>query len=89
MVGVFVFSAQSQPVAINEVDDKLTEVNYSSKRAQSEKEDSVTAPRKVMADSFKPKFMNMGIPNNWAGFGSVKEKLNIGQQDITNIGQWT
>ncbi|KAL5738140.1 hypothetical protein ACOSP7_030901 [Xanthoceras sorbifolium] len=81
MEDVFVFSAEEPPVVMEEATDLQPNSNFNSKRARFDGDCEI--PRKPMGASFKAKIM--GTPSSWSEFDALKEKLNIGQYDVTYV----
>ncbi|KAL5768426.1 hypothetical protein ACOSQ2_015209 [Xanthoceras sorbifolium] len=80
---MFVFTAKDQPTTMEEGSDKLPSSSTSSKRARGVKGTKMEDLRSVGKGSFKSKLLSMRNPRLWTGFGALREKLSIRQEDIT------
>ncbi|KAL5746934.1 hypothetical protein ACOSQ2_024231 [Xanthoceras sorbifolium] len=81
MEDVFISFAKESPVVMKDVTNLQPKSTFSSKRALSEAD--CETPRKPMCASSKSKLM--GNPISCSGFGAPREKLNIGQNDVTYV----
>ncbi|KAK2664516.1 hypothetical protein Ddye_003090 [Dipteronia dyeriana] len=84
MADIFMFSAQ--PEIENEgTTKKPSNPMASTKRARAYDEVGDDMLRRLVGESFKSKLLSHSNQGNWLGFGAAKEKLKIGDYDISFI----